>query len=143
GEGTCRGGGDGGARHGAGATSLAHADMAARPPHRRRPGPAAHHALGGRTPGTIDLAVTRVLASAALCPPGPPAPGWVAIDDGVIVETGWGPAPAGAVDTGPTLLSPGLIDVQVNGVDGDEFATVDAAGWRRARPAQLAHPATA
>ncbi|HKA93818.1 MAG TPA: amidohydrolase family protein [Acidimicrobiia bacterium] len=87
--------------------------------------------------------MTRVLASAALCPPGPPAPGWVAIDDGVIVETGWGPAPAGAVDTGPTLLSPGLIDVQVNGVDGDDFATADAAGWRRAGRAQLEHGVTA
>jgi N-acetylglucosamine-6-phosphate deacetylase len=87
--------------------------------------------------------VTRVLASSALCPPGPPAPGWVAIDGGLIVESGAGPAPAGALDTGSALLAPGLIDLQVNGIDEDDFAAADADGWRRAGRAQLEHGVTA
>jgi N-acetylglucosamine-6-phosphate deacetylase len=87
--------------------------------------------------------VTSVLASAALCPPGPAAPGWVAIDDGVIVETGSGPGPAGALDAGSALLAPGLIDLQVNGVDDDDFAAADPGGWRRAARAQLEHGVTA
>jgi N-acetylglucosamine-6-phosphate deacetylase len=87
--------------------------------------------------------VTRVLASTAVCPPGPPAPGWVAIDDGLIVETGWGPVPAGAVDVGDALLAPGLIDLQVNGVDNDDFATADPEGWQRAGLAQLGVGVTA
>jgi N-acetylglucosamine-6-phosphate deacetylase len=87
--------------------------------------------------------VTTVVTSAALCPPGPPAPGWVAFDDGLIVETGSGPGPAGALDAGAALLAPGLIDLQVNGVDGDDFAAADPAGWRRAARAQLEHGVTA
>jgi len=86
--------------------------------------------------------VTRVLASAALCPPGRPAPGWVAIDDGLVVEIGEGPAPAGAHDTGSALLAPGLLDLQVNGVGDDDFATADLEGWRRAGRALLAHGVT-
>ena len=87
--------------------------------------------------------MTRVLASKAVCPPGPAAPGWVAIDDGVIVETGWGPVPAGAVDVGDAVLAPGLIDLQVNGLDDDDFATADPEGWRRAGRAQLGMGVTA
>lgn len=87
--------------------------------------------------------MTRVLASAALCPPGPPAPGWVAIDDGLIVETGSGAPPAGALDVGSTLLAPGLIDLQVNGVDGDDFATADPEAMWRAGRAQLEDGVTA
>jgi N-acetylglucosamine-6-phosphate deacetylase len=87
--------------------------------------------------------VTRVLASGAVCPPGPPAPGWVAIDDGVIVEVGSGSAPAGAIDAGPLLLAPGFIDLQVNGVDDIDFASADPGGWRAAGRAQLQHGVTA
>ena len=87
--------------------------------------------------------MTRVLASTAFCPPGPPAPGWVAIDDGLIVETGTGPPPAGALEAGSSLLAPGLIDLQVNGVDDDDFATADAEGWRRAGRKQLGDGVTA
>jgi N-acetylglucosamine-6-phosphate deacetylase len=83
--------------------------------------------------------VTLVLASTALCPPGPPAPGWVAIDDGLIVETGSDTAPTGALDTGSALLAPALIDLQVNGVELDDLATADPEGWRRARRAQAVH----
>jgi N-acetylglucosamine-6-phosphate deacetylase len=87
--------------------------------------------------------VTRVLASAAVCPPGPPAPGWVAIDDGVIVEVGSGPAPAGALDAGPLLLAAGLIDLQVNGVDDIDLFAAHPGGWREAGRAQLEHGVTA
>jgi len=81
--------------------------------------------------------VTYVLAAAGICPPGPPAPGWIAIDDGLIVEVGSGAAPAGAVDAGSTLLAPGFIDLQVNGVDDVDFSSADADGWRRAGRSQL------
>lgn len=87
--------------------------------------------------------MTSVLASAALCPPGPPAPGWVAIDGGLIVERGSGPGPAGALDAGSALLAPGLIDLQVNGVGDDDFATAGPQGWRSAARAQLEHGVTA
>jgi N-acetylglucosamine-6-phosphate deacetylase len=87
--------------------------------------------------------VTRVLASAALCPPGPPAPGWIAIDDGVIVEVGRGRAPAGSLDAGPALLFPGFVDLQVNGVGAVDFASADGDGWRRAGRAQLEGGVTA
>ncbi|HYV60676.1 MAG TPA: amidohydrolase family protein [Acidimicrobiia bacterium] len=87
--------------------------------------------------------MTSVLASAALCPPGPPAPGWVAIEDGLIVETGSGAPPAGALDAGPALLAPGLIDLQVNGVGDDDFATGDLEAWWRAGRSQLADGVTA
>jgi N-acetylglucosamine-6-phosphate deacetylase len=89
------------------------------------------------------VAMTIVLASDALCRPGPPAPGWVAIDDGLVVETGSGPAPTGAVDAGSALVAPGLIDLQVNGVVDDDFASADPEGWRRAGRAQLERGVTA
>ena len=81
--------------------------------------------------------MTDVVAAAGICPPGPPAPGWIAIDDGLIVEVGSGSAPAGAVDAGSALLAPGFIDLQVNGVDDVDFASADPDGWRRAGRAQL------
>ena len=81
--------------------------------------------------------MTYVLAAAGICPPGPPTPGWVAIDDGLIVEVGSGPAPAGAVDAGSSLLAPGFIDLQINGVDDVDFASADPDGWRRAGRVQL------
>ena len=81
--------------------------------------------------------MTYVLAAAGICPPGRPTPGWVAIDDGLIVELGSGPAPAGAVDAGSAVLAPGFIDLQVNGVDDVDFASADPEGWRRAGRAQL------
>ena len=87
--------------------------------------------------------MTYVLAAERVCPPGPPAPGWVAIDDGLIVEVGSGPGPAGAVDAGSALLAPGFIDLQVNGVGDVDFFSTDAEGWRRAGRAQLEEGVTA
>ena len=87
--------------------------------------------------------MTSVLAAERVCLPGRPVPGWVAIDDGLIAEVGSGPAPAGAVDAGPALLSPGFIDLQVNGVDDVDFFSADPDGWRRAGRAQLEEGVTA
>jgi N-acetylglucosamine-6-phosphate deacetylase len=87
--------------------------------------------------------VTSVLTTAALCPPGPPQAGWVAIDDGVIVEVASGDPPAGALDLGATLLAPGFVDIQVNGVGDVDFASADGDDWRRAGRAQLAQGVTA
>ena len=56
---------------------------------------------------------------------GGPAPGWVAIDGGLLVETGSGPGPRDAVDLGDALLAPGLIDLQVNGLDGVDVGTAE------------------
>ena len=87
--------------------------------------------------------MTYVLAAERVCPSGPPAPGWVAFDDGLIVEVGSGPAPAGAVDAGSALLAPGFIDLQVNGVGDVDFVSADADGWRRAGRSQLEEGVTA
>ncbi|HEV3135076.1 MAG TPA: amidohydrolase family protein [Acidimicrobiia bacterium] len=87
--------------------------------------------------------MTYVLAAERVCPPGRPEPGWVAIADGMVAEVGSGPAPAGAVDTGPALLAPGLIDLQVNGVNDVDFFSADPDGWRRAGRAQLEEGVTA
>jgi N-acetylglucosamine-6-phosphate deacetylase len=59
------------------------------------------------------------------------------------VEAHAGPVPAGAFDAGPAILAPGLIDLQVNGVDADDFAAAGPEGWRRAGRAQLQHGVTA
>jgi N-acetylglucosamine-6-phosphate deacetylase len=86
--------------------------------------------------------MTRVLAG-VVCAPGPPNPGWVAVDDGVIVEVGSGSPPSGASDHGAALLVPGFIDLQVNGVGDVDFASADSGGWRRAGRAQLEQGVTA
>lgn len=87
--------------------------------------------------------MTHVLASARLCPPGPPRPGWVAFEGERIVEVGDGNPPPGALDVGDALLAPGYLDLQVNGVGQDDFADADAAGWRHAGRALLEHGVTA
>ena len=87
--------------------------------------------------------MTYVLTAERVCPPGQPAPGWVAIADGLIAEVGSGAAPAGAVDAGPALLAPGFIDLQVNGVGDVDFFFADPDGWRRAGRAQLEEGVTA
>ena len=87
--------------------------------------------------------MTSVLTTAALCPPGPPQAGWVAIDDDVIVEVASGDPPAGALDLGASLLAPGFVDMQVNGVGDVDFASADGEAWRRAGRAQLEQGVTA
>jgi N-acetylglucosamine-6-phosphate deacetylase len=77
------------------------------------------------------VAATTVLA-AVICPPGPPRAGWVAIADGIIQEVGDGPPPRGAHDLGSRILTPGFVDLQVNGVRDVDFATATPEQWRRA-----------
>lgn len=58
------------------------------------------------------------------------APGYVAIDDGVISATGTGEPPRQPDISLPDgYLLPGLIDLQVNGYFGAEFQTADQASW--------------
>jgi N-acetylglucosamine-6-phosphate deacetylase len=86
--------------------------------------------------------VTDVLVADGLCA-GQPRPGWVAIDEGVIVDVGFGRGPAGAFDLGSALLTPGFLDLQVNGVGDVDFASTDTDGWRDAGRAQLERGVTA
>jgi N-acetylglucosamine-6-phosphate deacetylase len=56
--------------------------------------------------------------------------GWIRISGGVIVELGEGtPARVDVALTGG-LLSPGLIDLQVNGFFGHDLVDADEAGWQ-------------
>jgi N-acetylglucosamine-6-phosphate deacetylase len=69
-------------------------------------------------------------------------PGWVEFDAGRIVAVGRG-RPAIATFVDDAVLVPGFVDIQVNGVDGDDFAHADAAGWYRALQTQARHGVTA
>jgi len=83
--------------------------------------------------------MTTVLASAAVCPPGVPSPGWIAMDGGVITEVGRGRTPRDAFDLGRALLTPAFVDVQCNGVGDVDFSTTDGIGWSRARAVLARH----
>ena len=91
--------------------------------------------------------MTTVLTTSALCPPGRPSPGWIAFDQGVIVAMGDGRPPGdieGSVeDLGDAIVTPGLIDLQCNGVGTDDLATADESGWRRAAVNLARHGTTA
>lgn len=70
------------------------------------------------------------------------APGWIAIDGATIVDVGSGDSPAGATDLGDVVLAPGYVDLQCNGIDGDDFARADVDGWERAATTLAAHGVT-
>jgi N-acetylglucosamine-6-phosphate deacetylase len=86
--------------------------------------------------------MTSVLASSGLCPPGPLTPGWLAVEDGLIVEVGRLAPPAGADDWGDAVLAPAYLDLQVNGVDDVDFATADGEAWDRAARTLARHGVT-
>jgi N-acetylglucosamine-6-phosphate deacetylase len=86
--------------------------------------------------------VTTVLAG-QLCPPGEPEPGWVAIEDGMIVDVVRGRAPSDALHLGDALLTPGFVDLQVNGLGHVDFAHLDAEAWGDTGRAFVAHGTTA
>jgi N-acetylglucosamine-6-phosphate deacetylase len=83
--------------------------------------------------------MTTVLSSTGVCPPGPPTPGWLAVEDGRLVEVGRHAPPSGAEDWGDAILAPAYLDLQVNGVDDVDFATTDPAGWARAARTLTGH----
>jgi N-acetylglucosamine-6-phosphate deacetylase len=78
-------------------------------------------------------------ASSGGRPPGPPAaeaaaealsPGFVVIEDGTVTEVGQGAPPRPADVALPDgVLTPGFVDLQVNGYYGVEFQNADAASW--------------
>jgi N-acetylglucosamine-6-phosphate deacetylase len=72
---------------------------------------------------------TTILAARGVCPPGPPAPGWVAAEHGRVVDLGSGLPPPGAVDLGDVVLAPAFVDLQLNGVGDVDLATADPLGW--------------
>lgn len=62
-----------------------------------------------------------VAAAAALLGADPAAPGWVRVEDGVVVETGAG-APSSRPDLSPDVLLPGFVDLHVHGGGGHDVA---------------------
>ena len=69
-------------------------------------------------------------------------PGWVEFDAGRIVGVGRG-RPASATFVDGAVLVPGFVDIQVNGVGGDDFACAGAHRWLTALHAQARHGVTA
>jgi len=86
--------------------------------------------------------MTTVLASSAVCLPDGPRAGWLATEEGLIVEHGTGSPPRGAIDLGGRVVAPGFIDLQCNGLGSVDFATAVPAEWRGARIALARHGVT-
>jgi N-acetylglucosamine-6-phosphate deacetylase len=68
-------------------------------------------------------------------------PGWIELEGEHIVGLGSGTRP-GAQSLAGTVLVPGFVDIQVNGVDAFDFAHADADGWRTALATQARHGVT-
>jgi N-acetylglucosamine-6-phosphate deacetylase len=60
-----------------------------------------------------------------------------------MVDIGHGRAPHGAHDLGDSILVPGYVDLQANGVDNIDFASASPDEWRRAGEVLLRHGVTA
>ena len=73
--------------------------------------------------------MTTSVVAGALCRPGPPTPGWVAWEDGVLVDVQDGPPPPGAREVGDAVLAPAFVDLQLNGSGDVDLATADASEW--------------
>jgi len=73
--------------------------------------------------------MTEVIAAAGVLLEGELVPGWVAVDAGLVVDAGTGPAPPGADDLGDALLAPGFVDIQVNGWGTVDFLRAEREDW--------------
>ncbi len=77
------------------------------------------------------MAATTVL-SAVVCTPCVPRVGWVALSDGIIQDVGTGRPSWRAIDLGDRILTPGLIDLQINGIGDIDFASAGSEDWLHA-----------
>jgi N-acetylglucosamine-6-phosphate deacetylase len=80
------------------------------------------------------LAAPRILAT--------DGPTWVAIENGLIAEVGYGITPSDATDLGDVILAPGFVDIQINGFGDIDFSHTDPDGYARAEQLLLAHGVT-
>ena len=58
-----------------------------------------------------------------------PSPSWFIAEKGHIAGIGTGAVPDGAAPLGDGIAAPGLVDLQINGVDDIEFATAEPPTW--------------
>jgi N-acetylglucosamine-6-phosphate deacetylase len=57
--------------------------------------------------------------------------GWVRVEGDRIVGAGWGrPSAPPTIELPRGVLAPGLVDIQINGGYGHDFASADLPGWR-------------
>jgi N-acetylglucosamine-6-phosphate deacetylase len=69
--------------------------------------------------------------------------GWVRLEDDTIAEVGdLRAVPRGAQQLGDVLLTPGYVDLQVNGIGKTDLAGADAPGWAAVGRELLAHGIT-
>lgn len=87
----------------------------------------------------------HLIAAARLHTPDGDGPGWVDIDreSGTITAVGSGAPRRDPDDWVDGLLAPGLVDAQLNGAFGSDFADADDADWERIVAALPRHGVTA
>ena len=85
---------------------------------------------------------SQVLSAARVIGADDPDASWVEITDGVISAVGSGRPPRGAKELGDTLLAPGFIDIQINGIGSVDFSHTDADGYASADALLLSHGVT-
>ena len=87
--------------------------------------------------------MTTAVASASVCTPDGPRPGWLALDGGRIVEVGHDRPPRDAIDLADRVVAPGFIDLQCNGIGAIDFATSEPVTWQHAQRALARRGVTA